>query len=210
MLVEYASTRDVALRNRIVLANVGIVHSVVRAFFGIAKRSTRPDEDLTSAGMIGLTEAIDRFDPKRNVTLYIHAKSWVLYRVQEEYYRLQGSRRHKTGFQKSTPYDAGLLLQGCIGEGRDSHEAIVVASLDSERLHAHFTADEIDVLLSWADFQRETDAVRRERLNPVQAVERWRATPRPVGVASIRDLRRVVAPLLLRAAALYRREGGGR
>lgn len=63
LLREYARTREVELRNRLVLMHVRIVHYVAGRF----AQSGVPLDDLIQIGTLGLITAIERFDPERNI-----------------------------------------------------------------------------------------------------------------------------------------------
>lgn len=60
---EYVRTRDLAIRERLVGAHIGLAASLASRF------STRHEspEDLQQAALLGLVHAIDRFDPERGV-----------------------------------------------------------------------------------------------------------------------------------------------
>jgi RNA polymerase sigma-B factor len=63
LFLEYQRTRDLAIRERLVAAHIGLAASLAARF------STRNEsaEDLQQAALLGLVHAIDRFDPERGV-----------------------------------------------------------------------------------------------------------------------------------------------
>ena len=69
------------LRNRLVLANLGLVHRVAAAQVGKGSLSY---EDLVSVGCIGLIKAIDGFDPKRGRCLSSVAVPFIRGAMQHE------------------------------------------------------------------------------------------------------------------------------
>ena len=60
---EYRTTRDLAIRERLVSAHLGLAASLASRF---STRNESPD-DLHQAALLGLVHAIDRFDPDRGV-----------------------------------------------------------------------------------------------------------------------------------------------
>lgn len=72
MWAEFAHTRDPDIRNRLVLHYQFLVDRIAR------KQATRlpvPVEDLMSDGMLGLLDAVDKFDPSRGVQFEAYAST---------------------------------------------------------------------------------------------------------------------------------------
>ncbi|MDN5726057.1 MAG: sigma-70 family RNA polymerase sigma factor [Propionibacteriales bacterium] len=65
-------------RQRFVEANLGLVGMIVRRY---AARSPLPEDDLFQEGVIGLAEAVERFDHCRGVRFATYAISWIRARV---------------------------------------------------------------------------------------------------------------------------------
>src|ERR1700738_1460722 len=63
---KFVATRSSALRDELITEYMPLVRFVVGRL-GIPPTSLLEHEDLVSYGMIGLINAIDRFDPSRNV-----------------------------------------------------------------------------------------------------------------------------------------------
>jgi RNA polymerase sigma-B factor len=63
LFVEYRRTRDRALRNQIIEANLGLAESLARRYGGRGERS----EDLSQVAMLGLVKAVERFEPERGL-----------------------------------------------------------------------------------------------------------------------------------------------
>ncbi len=59
LLRRYAQTRDLAVRDEILTAHLGLVEQLARRF----ARRGEPLDDLVQVGAIGLIKALDRFDP---------------------------------------------------------------------------------------------------------------------------------------------------
>lgn len=101
MFVDFASTRDRALRDQLVAAYLGLAEYLARRF---ANRG-EPLDDLVQVASLGLVKAVDRFDPERGVEFSTYAthtivgelkrhfrdKGWAVRaprRMQELYLRL--------------------------------------------------------------------------------------------------------------------------
>lgn len=68
---QFAATRDPGVRQELILRNVHLVKYVIdRVGF---QGSAFDTEDLTSEGIIGLIDAVDRFDPKRGIQFVTYA-----------------------------------------------------------------------------------------------------------------------------------------
>ena len=63
LFLEFAATKDPALRDELVFSHLGMVRQLASRFSNRAE----PVEDLVQVGIIGLIKAIDRFDPDRGV-----------------------------------------------------------------------------------------------------------------------------------------------
>jgi RNA polymerase primary sigma factor len=77
---------EINARERMVKANLGLVHSVARAYSG---RGVEFDE-LVQEGTIGLVKAVDRFDPARGRKFSTYAVWWIRNSM------LESIRRSKT------------------------------------------------------------------------------------------------------------------
>jgi RNA polymerase sigma-B factor len=72
--VEFASTRDPALRDRLVESHLGLAHQLARRF---ANRGETHD-DLVQVASVALINAVDRFDPSRGFAFSTFATRTVL------------------------------------------------------------------------------------------------------------------------------------
>ncbi len=70
--MQYAVTRDPALRDQLILENVTLVKRVIDRM-AISLPPCLEYEDLVSHGIIGLMQAIDRYDPNRGVPFAVYA-----------------------------------------------------------------------------------------------------------------------------------------
>jgi RNA polymerase sigma-B factor len=61
LFVEYASTRDTVLRDRLVDLNAGIAYALAARFRGRGEEI----DDLRQVALIALTKAVERFDPEK-------------------------------------------------------------------------------------------------------------------------------------------------
>lgn len=73
--------RRLRLRNRLVMANLGLVHRVTVAQQGKGGLSY---DDLVSVGSIGLIRAIDSFEPQRGLALSTYAVPFIRGAMQHE------------------------------------------------------------------------------------------------------------------------------
>ena len=82
---KYQETRDPEVREELILAHTNLVRYLARKF---ANRG-EPLEDLTQVGMIGLMNAIDRFDPGRGIRFATYATPTIVGEIRR-YFRDRG------------------------------------------------------------------------------------------------------------------------
>jgi len=82
---EYQRARDPKVREQLILAHTNLVHYLARKF---ANRG-EPVEDLVQVGMIGLINAIDRFDPSRGIRFATYATPTIVGEIRR-YFRDRG------------------------------------------------------------------------------------------------------------------------
>ncbi|MBE3589685.1 MAG: sigma-70 family RNA polymerase sigma factor [Firmicutes bacterium] len=75
---------DAAAREELVARHMGLVHHVVRRFPGAAD-----PEDLVQAGVLGLIQALSRFDPHRGASFSSFAVPYILGEVRACFHRQQ-------------------------------------------------------------------------------------------------------------------------
>ncbi len=78
---EYQRSRDPKIRDRLILAHSNLVRYLARKF---ANRG-EPLEDLIQVGMIGLMNAIDRFDPTRGIRFATYATPTVMGEIRRHF-----------------------------------------------------------------------------------------------------------------------------
>ena len=93
---KYLSTRDMALRNQIVMAYANLVKIIALRMRGIYKNYAQLD-DVLNQGMIALIDAVEKYDPARNIKFetfasikirgaiidYIRSQDWVPRRLRK-------------------------------------------------------------------------------------------------------------------------------
>jgi len=67
------------IRNRLIVANLGLIGKAIDEFFSEMKMSW---EDMFQEGIEGLSEAIDRFDPERGICFSTYAIYWIRKKIQ--------------------------------------------------------------------------------------------------------------------------------
>ena len=78
---EYRRTHDPKVREKLILAHGNLVRYLARKF---ANRG-EPLEDLTQVGMIGLINAIDRFDPDRGIRFATYATPTIVGEIRRHF-----------------------------------------------------------------------------------------------------------------------------
>ena len=77
LLKEYAKTKNLDVRNQIVLNNVGLVHRCYQMYFASKYPNESDCEELISAGILGLLYAIERFDVESYTVLSTYAFPYI-------------------------------------------------------------------------------------------------------------------------------------
>jgi RNA polymerase sigma factor for flagellar operon FliA len=72
LIEQYLATRDTRLREEIILQHIPLVHYVLGRL-GLSQSMGRDYEDAASQGLLGLIEALDRFDPKHGAQFTTYA-----------------------------------------------------------------------------------------------------------------------------------------
>jgi RNA polymerase sigma-B factor len=81
LFAEYGRTRDPKVREKLILAHMNLVRYLARKF---ANRG-EPLEDLIQVGMIGLINAIDRFDPDRGIRFATYATPTIVGEIRRHF-----------------------------------------------------------------------------------------------------------------------------
>lgn len=125
----FAVTRDVRLREELMAAYAGFARSLARRFPSRRERS----EDLVQVALIGLFQALDRFDPDRGVPFLVFASStitgelkrhvrdhtWVMRtprRLQEDYLQVLRAAEELTHTRGRSPTVAEIAGQTALSE----------------------------------------------------------------------------------------------
>lgn len=130
---------DVAARNAIVEANLGLVHMVVRKVVPsfCRERVEYTYEDLAQEGMLGLLRACDTFDPRRGFTFSTYAWNWVRHMVCRLIQDTTGPVRIPVGRGEKRrvlglyPFARGKSLDGPVShhQGINKHQDLTFADL---------------------------------------------------------------------------------
>ncbi len=78
VLIQYRNTKREHLRERIIGQYTNLVESVARRYSG----SSEPFEDLVQEGYIGLLNAIDLYDPNKNVKFPTYATHFIMGQIK--------------------------------------------------------------------------------------------------------------------------------
>jgi RNA polymerase sigma-B factor len=81
LFVEYAATRDPAVRDELVAAHLGLAEYLARRF---ANRG-EPLDDLIQVASFGLLKAVDRFDPDRGVEFSTYATHTIVGEIKRHF-----------------------------------------------------------------------------------------------------------------------------
>ena len=74
MFVDFAQTRDGALRHELIEAHLGLAEYLARRF----SNRGEPLDDLVQVASVGLLKAVDRFDPERGIEFSTYATHTVV------------------------------------------------------------------------------------------------------------------------------------
>lgn len=85
LFAKFQHTHDPLVRDQLIIAHTNLVRYLARKF---ANRG-EPLEDLTQVGMIGLINAIDRFDPNRGIRFATYATPTIVGEIRR-YFRDRG------------------------------------------------------------------------------------------------------------------------
>ena len=77
LLKEYAKTKNLDVRNQLVLNNVGLVHRCYQMYFASKYPNESDCEELISAGILGLLYTIERFDVESYTVLSTYAFPYI-------------------------------------------------------------------------------------------------------------------------------------
>ncbi len=133
LLTHYAATRDPGAREEIILRFVPLVHFVLGRL-GISQSVSTDYEDAASQGLIGLIEAVDRFDPKFGTQFSTYAtvriRGKVLDHLRSMDWLSRGARQRYHILQ-----DAVTKLWSSLGRAPTDEELAVHIKVDINQLH---------------------------------------------------------------------------
>lgn len=72
----YQKNRDLKLRNKIIINNIGLVYSAAKK--RIRSYSSFTIEDLVQEGIIGMIKSIEKFDSSKNASFSTYAYYWII------------------------------------------------------------------------------------------------------------------------------------
>lgn len=75
MIVIYQQNKDLNLRNRIIINNMGLVYSAAKR--KIKSNTSFTIEDLVQEGIIGMIKSIEKFDITKNASFSTYAYYWI-------------------------------------------------------------------------------------------------------------------------------------
>jgi len=144
--VYYKATGDPLARERLILHYAPMVTRIARRI-RTGLPNTIDQNDLIGDGMIGLFDAIEKFDPNRAIKFETYAgqrvkgaifdqlrnEAWVPRRVRDELKTVDRARRALETTLQRTPTDAevGAACSRTVREVRDRRRPVTVLSLDT-------------------------------------------------------------------------------
>lgn len=75
LIALYQENRDLSIRNRIILNNIGLVYSAAKK--KVKSNTSFTIEDLVQEGIIGMIKSIEKFDITKNVSFSTYAYYWI-------------------------------------------------------------------------------------------------------------------------------------
>ncbi len=75
LIAQYQKSRDLNIRNKIIINNIGLVYSAAKK--KIKNYSCFTIEDLVQEGIIGMIKSIERFDVAKNTSFSTYAYYWI-------------------------------------------------------------------------------------------------------------------------------------
>lgn len=75
LIAQYQKSRDLSIRNKIILNNIGLVYSAAKK--KMKNHSCFTVEDLVQEGVIGMIKSIEKFDVTKNTSFSTYAYYWI-------------------------------------------------------------------------------------------------------------------------------------
>ncbi len=105
LIREYLATKDAKLREEVIVSLLPLIHFVLGRL-GISRNTSQEYDDLAAQGVLGLIEAVDRFDDKYNTKLSTFAtlkiRGKVLDTLREMDWLSRSSRQKVRALQQAT------------------------------------------------------------------------------------------------------------
>lgn len=135
LFTQYAATKDQKIREKIIRHNIGMLYSIAAEF--------QPAPDMANEGLLGLLQAIERFDPNRGFKFFSYARWWVSSFMHEHILRtkrivsLSVSRSHKKIFYNISKMKAQLESEGISPTSEAIAERLSVRTSDVVDMQHH-------------------------------------------------------------------------
>ena len=144
-LFDRARQGDARALDRLVRANMGLVHSI--AYKLGQPRSDADLADLVSEGSLGLVKAIRQFDPGRGLKFSTYAHHWIGHHVREARLDLQGRKRSdaqrgKLKRETDARVEAGMALDEAAAAVAEKYGMMVETVLG---VHARLSARAVSI-----------------------------------------------------------------
>ena len=147
LLARFLATRDPALREALILRYVPLVHFVVNRL-GLSDELAPNHEDYVSQGLLGLIEAVDRYDPKHGAQFSTYATLRVRGRIIDEMrsadFLSRGARRQVRAVQEATTQLWGQLRRDPTEDELAQHLQMEVTQLRTALVNATLSMISLD------------------------------------------------------------------
>jgi RNA polymerase sigma factor for flagellar operon FliA len=80
---QYYKTRSLELRNFLVMKNIRLVNKILYNIFNIKSGFSHKKDDMHSQGVLGLIEAVEKYDPHRNIKFSTFAYFYIKGRIYD-------------------------------------------------------------------------------------------------------------------------------
>jgi RNA polymerase sigma factor (sigma-70 family) len=77
LIADYKKTGNLKSRNKVIMSNIKAVYAIAHKYKRYCKNGSITFDDLVSDGVLGLVEAIERFDSSRHVNFTSYSHWWV-------------------------------------------------------------------------------------------------------------------------------------
>lgn len=130
LIKEYLNKRDPKLREELIVSLLPLIHFVLGRL-GISRNTSQDYDDLAAQGILGLIEAVDRYDEKYNTKLSTFAtlkiRGKILDTLREMDWLSRSSRQKVRGLQKATN-----LLESELKRSPTDEEVAAYLNIDIE------------------------------------------------------------------------------